>query len=431
MIERKQYLDQLISKKENGMIKVITGIRRCGKSFLLFDIYHQYLNSIGVDDGHIIELALDDDENIKYRNPIELGEYIRALLVDKDKMYYIFLDEIQKVKTVKNPYLDDENETVSFVDVLLGLMKKKNADVYVTGSNSKMLSSDILTEFRGKGDEVHVHPLSFAEFYAAFAGDKRDAWQEYYTYGGMPYVCRLPDHRSKAQYLAGLFENIYIKDILERHSIHEKSILDDLLDVISSSVGSLTNPQRIADTFASVKQVKISPETVSRYLDYFVDAFMVSRSQRYDIKGRKYIGSPQKYYYSDIGLRNVRLNFRQTEENHIMENIIYNELTRRGFTVDVGVVEYNYRDNDGKSKKSNLEVDFVVTDGSRKFYIQSALSVGEEEKRLQEVRPYSRIPDSFKKIVVVKDNIIPWHDENGILYVGIERFLLDTAAIDL
>ncbi len=431
MIERKQYLDQLISKKENGMIKVITGIRRCGKSFLLFDIYHQYLNSIGVDDEHIVELALDDDENIKYRNPMELGEYIRSLLVDKDKMYYIFLDEIQKVKTVKNPYLDDENETVSFVDVLLSLMKKKNADVYVTGSNSKMLSSDILTEFRGRGDEVHVHPLSFAEFYAAFAGDKRDAWQEYYTYGGMPYVCRLPDHRSKAQYLTGLFENIYLKDILERHNIYEKSILDDLLDVISSSVGSLTNPTKIADTFASVKQIKICAETVSRYLDYFVDAFMISRSQRYDIKGRKYIGSPQKYYYSDIGLRNARLNFRQTEENHIMENIIYNELIVRGFTVDVGVVEYNYRDNDGKSKKSNLEVDFVVTDGSRKFYIQSALSVGEEEKRLQEIRPYSRIPDSFKKIVVVKDNIIPWHDENGILYVGIERFLLDTAAIDL
>ncbi len=431
MIERKQYLEELISKKENGMIKVITGIRRCGKSFLLFDIYHEYLNSVGVDDEHIIELALDDDENIKYRNPIELGEYIRSLLVDKDKMYYIFLDEIQKVKTIKNPYLDDENDTVGFADVLLGLMKKKNTDVYVTGSNSKMLSSDVLTEFRGRGDEIRVHPLSFAEFYAAFKGDKRDAWQEYYTYGGMPYVSRLPDHKSRAQYLVGLFENIYLKDILERHSIHEKSPLDDLLDVISSSVGSLTNPTKIADTFASVKGVKISSETVSRYLDYFVDAFMVCRSQRYDIKGRKYIGSPQKYYYSDIGLRNARLNFRQTEENHIMENIIYNELIIRGFTVDVGVVEYNYKDKNGKSKKTNLEVDFVVTDGSRKFYIQSALSVGEEEKRLQEVRPFSRIPDSFKKIVIVKDNIIPWHDENGILYVGIEKFLLDTSAINL
>lgn len=431
MIERKQYLDQLISKKENGMIKVITGIRRCGKSYLLFEIYHQYLNSIGVDEDHIIELALDDDENIKYRNPLELGEYIRSLLVDKDKMYYIFLDEIQKVKTIKNPYLDDENETVGFVDVLLGLMKKKNADVYVTGSNSKMLSSDILTEFRGRGDEIRVHPLSFSEFYSAYTGDKRDAWREYYTYGGMPYLCSLNDHRAKAGYLSGLFENIYLSDILERHSIRDKSVLDDILDVVSSSVGSLTNPGKIADTFASVKQMKISTDSVSRYLDYFIDAFMLSKAQRYDIKGRKYIGSPQKYYYSDIGLRNVRLNFRQTEENHIMENILYNELILRGFTVDVGVVEYNYKDAVGKSKKTNLEVDFVITDGSRKYYIQSALTVGEEEKRLQEVRPYTRIPDSFKKIVVVKDNIIPWHDENGVLYIGIEEFLLDDSAINL
>lgn len=431
MIERKRYLDQLISKKENGMIKVITGIRRCGKSYLLFEIYHQYLNSIGVDDEHIIELALDEDENIRYRNPIELGEYIRSLLVDKNRMYYIFLDEIQKVKTVKNPYLDEEGDTVGFVDVLLGLMKKKNADVYVTGSNSKMLSSDILTEFRGRGDEIHVYPLTFTEFCSAYDGDKRDAWQEYYTYGGMPYVSRLNEHRSKAQYLNDLFENIYLRDILERHNIYDKSLLDDLLDVISSSVGSLTNPTRIADTFASVKQIKVTSDTVSRYLDYFIDAFMVSRSQRYDIKGRKYIGSPQKYYYCDIGLRNARLNFRQTEENHIMENIIYNELIVRGFTVDVGVVEYNYKDANGKSKKNNLEVDFVANDGNRRYYIQSALTVGEEEKRLQEVRPYSRIPDSFTKIVVVKDHIIPWHDENGILYMGIEKFLLEPTAMNL
>lgn len=431
MIERKRYLDQLISKKENGMIKVITGIRRCGKSYLLFEIYHQYLNSIGVDDEHIIELALDEDENIRYRNPIELGEYIRSLLVDKNRMYYIFLDEIQKVKTVKNPYLDEEGDTVGFVDVLLGLMKKKNADVYVTGSNSKMLSSDILTEFRGRGDEIHVYPLTFAEFCSAYDGDKRDAWQEYYTYGGMPYVSRLNEHRSKAQYLNDLFENIYLKDILERHNIYDKSLLDDLLDVISSSVGSLTNPTRIADTFASVKQIKVTSDTVSRYLDYFIDAFMVIRSQRYDIKRRKYIGSPQKYYYCDIGLRNARLNFRQTEENHIMENIIYNELIVRGFTVDVGVVEYNYKDANGKSKKNNLEVDFVANDGNRRYYIQSALTVGEEEKRLQEVRPYSRIPDSFTKIVVVKDHIIPWHDENGILYMGIEKFLLEPTAMNL
>ena len=431
MIERKRYLDQLIAKKENGMIKVITGIRRCGKSYLLFDIYHQYLNSIGVDDSHIIELALDDDENIRYRNPLELGAYIRSLLVDKNAMYYIFLDEIQKVKTIKNPYLDDDSETVGFVDVLLGLMKKKNADVYVTGSNSKMLSSDILTEFRGRGDEVRVHPLTFSEFYSAYQGDKRDAWQDYYTYGGMPYIASLSDHSAKAQYLSGLFDNIYLSDILERHSIRDRGVLDDILNVISSSVGSLTNPVKIADTFQTVAGVKLSADTVSRYLDYFIDAFMLCKAQRFDIKGRKYIGSPQKYYFADIGLRNIRLNFRQTEENHIMENIIYNELVTRGFTVDVGIVEYNYKTADGKSKKINLEVDFVVTQGSRKYYIQSALTVGEEEKRLQEVRPYQRIADSFKKIVVVKDNIVPWHDENGILYIGIEKFLLDSAAMEL
>lgn len=424
MIERKRYLDQLIAKKENGMIKVITGIRRCGKSYLLFDIYHRYLNSIGVDDAHIIELALDDDENIKYRNPIYLGEYIREKLVDRDRMYYIFLDEIQKVKSVKNPYLEGEEETVGFVDVLLGLMKKKNADVYVTGSNSKMLSSDILTEFRGRGDEIRVHPLSFAEFCGAYRGDRRDAWREYYTYGGMPFVCTLTDHKAKAQYLSGLFENIYLSDILERHSIRDRSVLDELLNVISSSVGSLTNPQRIADTFATVRQVKISPETVSSYLDFFIDAFLLAKAQRYDIKGRRYIGSPQKYYYCDIGLRNARLNFRQTEENHIMENILYNELILRGYTVDVGVVEHNYKDASGKSKKSNLEVDFVVSDGSRRFYIQSALTVGEEEKRLQETRPFARIPDAFVRIVVVKDPIVPWYDEQGVLYVGIEDFLL-------
>lgn len=431
MIERKQYLDQLIAKKNNGLIKVITGIRRCGKSYLLFEIYHQYLNSIGVDDDHIIELALDDDENIRYRNPIELGKYIREIISKSNETYYIFIDEIQKVKTIKNPYLDDEGETVSFVDVLLGLMKKKNADVYVTGSNSKMLSSDILTEFRGRGDEIRVHPLSFSEFYGAYKGDKRDAWQEYFTYGGMPFVASLPAHRDKAKYLSDIFDKIYISDILERHKIGNKAILDDILNVISSSVGSLTNPTRIADTFTSVSSEKISAESISRYLDYFIDAFMIYKAQRYDIKGRKYIGSPLKYYYSDIGLRNARLNFRQTEENHIMENIIYNELIVRGYTVDVGIVEYNYKDSEGRSKKTNLEVDFVISQGDQRYYIQSALSVGNEDKRLQEIRPYSRIPDSFKKIVVVKDRIIPWRDEKGILYIGIEQFLLEPSSLEL
>lgn len=430
MIERKEYLNRLIAKKENGMIKIVTGIRRCGKSYLLFNIYHDYLNSVGVDDDHIIELSLDDDENIEYRNPIRLGEYIRSLLADKDKTYYIFLDEIQKVKTIKNPYLDDENEKVGFVDVLLGLMKKKNADVYVTGSNSKMLSTDILTEFRGRGDEIRVHPLSFAEFYAAYDKDKHDARREYFTYGGMPFLLSLTNHRDKAQYLSGLFENIYLSDILERHKIQDKNALDELLDVISSSVGSLTNPQKLSNTFSS-KQQNVSADSVARYLTYLSDAFLISKAKRYDIKGRKYIGSPQKYYFSDVGLRNARLNFRQTEENHIMENIIYNELVLRGFSVDVGIVEHNYKSSDGKNKKTNLEVDFVATDGDKKYYVQSTLTVGEEEKRLQEIRPLKKIPDSFKKIVVVKDDVIPWHDEQGILYIGIERFLLDKNSMDV
>lgn len=424
MIERKQYLNQLISKKENGLIKIITGIRRCGKSYLLFNIYHDYLNSIGVDDNHIIELSLDDDENIEYRNPLRLGEHIRSLLIDKDKMYYVFIDEIQKVKTIKNPYLDDVNETVGFVDVLLGLMKKKNVDVYVTGSNSKMLSSDIVTEFRGRGYEIRIHPLSFAEFYQAYDGDKHFAWREYFTYGGMPFVLSLKSHRDKMQYLTNLFDNIYLSDILERHKIQNKQIIDELLDVISSSVGSLTNPQRIANTFLS-KQQNISADSVARYLDYLSDAFLISKAQRYDIKGRKYIGSPQKYYFSDMGLRNARINFRQTEENHIMENIIYNELILRGFTVDVGIVEYNYKDSDGKNKKTALEVDFIASNGDTKYYIQSTLSVGEEEKRIQEVRPLVKIADSFRKIVIVKDEIIPWHDEKGIFYIGIEEFILN------
>ncbi len=431
MIARDRYLQQLIAKKENGLIKVITGIRRCGKSFLLFEIYHQYLNSTGVDDAHIIELALDDDENMRYRNPIELGAYIRSLLVDKDKTYYIFLDEIQKVKEIKNPYLDAEDEKVGFVDVLLGLMKKKNADVYVTGSNSKMLSSDILTEFRGRGDEIHVHPLSYAEFYSAYDGDKRDAWPEYYTYGGMPFILSLKDHRAKNQYLTALFQNIYLKDILERHTLQNPAVLDDLLDVLSSSVGSLTNPLKIANTFKTKKQLKVADTTITKYIGYLIDAFVLSKAQRYDVKGRKYIGSPMKYYFSDIGLRNARLNFRQTEETHIMENILYNELVMRGFSVDVGVVEYNYKDAEGKSKKTNLEIDFVASEGSRKYYIQSALSVGDEEKRIQEVRPYMNVADSFRKIVVVKDHIIPWHDERGVLYIGIERFLLEADSLEL
>ena len=425
MIERKKYLDMLIRKKENVMVKVITGIRRCGKSYLLFELYHRYLNSVGVDDSHIIELALDDDINIRYRNPFELGEHIRSLITDKEKMYYIFLDEIQKVATIPNPYLPGTDEKVGFVDVVLGLMKIKNADIYVTGSNSKMLSSDILTEFRGRGDEVRVNPLSFSEFCSAYDGDMHDAWREFYTYGGMPLVLSQRTHEDKSRYLNDLFSKIYLDDIMNRNNIgHDKSVLEDLLNIISSSVGSLTNPSKLAKTFKSVKNLSISDDTIAKYLDYFIDAFMIYKAQRYDVKGRKYIGSPLKYYFSDIGLRNARLNFRQQEENHIMENIIYNELLYRDYNVDVGIVEYNHKDADGKKVRSQLEIDFVANKGSERLYVQSALNISDEEKRQQEINSLRRVSDSFKKIVVVKDNIIPWYDDHGIQYIGIEKFLL-------
>lgn len=432
MIERKKYLEKLISKKENGLVKVITGIRRCGKSYLLFNIYKDYLKSIGVADDCIICLALDDDENIKYRNPLELGKHIRSLTADESKTYYVFLDEIQKVVTIQNPYIEGVEDKIGFVDVVLGLMKHDNIDLYVTGSNSKMLSSDILTEFRGRGDEIRVSPLSFAEFYNAFEGEKRNAWQEYYTYGGLPLVMTKKSHEEKAKYLQSLFDAIYISDIMDRNKlVYEKSVLDDILNIVSSSVGSLTNANKITNTFKSAKQMNIGAPTVNRYLDYFIDAFLLYKAERYDVKGRKYIGSPLKYYFSDVGLRNARLKFRQQEENHIMENIIYNELCGRDFSVDVGVVEYCYKDAEKKSKRTQLEIDFVANKGSKKYYIQSALTVADEEKRKQEINSLKRVGDSFKKIVVVKDNIIPWHDDDGILYIGIEQFLLDETAMDM
>lgn len=426
MIERKRYLDKLISKKQNGLIKVITGIRRCGKSYLLFNIYKNYLISSGVDEKNIICLALDDDENIRYRNPLELGKYIRSLTEDKSMEYYVFLDEIQKVAQINNPYVESGEDKIGFTDVLLGLMKRENLDIYVTGSNSKMLSSDILTEFRGRGDEIRVSPLSYSEFYNACGDDKNGAWQEYVTYGGMPFIMSRRGHEEKARYLTSLFDTIYISDIMERNSlVKEKSTLDDILNIISSSVGSLTNSNKIANTFKSRKQVNISPQNVGKYLDYFLDAFLIYKAERYDVKGRKYIGSALKYYFSDIGLRNARLNFRQTEINHIMENIIYNELIYRDFSVDVGAVEYFYKDSDKNSKRSRLEIDFVANKGSVRYYIQSALTVSDEQKRAQKVNSLKRVGDSFKKIVVVSDDVIPHYDEDGIFYVGIERFLLD------
>ena len=432
LINRDSYLNKLISKKENGLIKVITGIRRCGKSYLLFNIYYNYLISTGVKKDQIIQLALDDIINIKYRNPIELNKYIRELTKDTSKTYYVFLDEIQKVEDIQNPYIEDKKSKISFVDTLLGLMKLPNIDLYVTGSNSKMLSSDILTEFKDRGDEIRINPLTYKEFYNAYIGNKNDAWQEYFTYGGMPVILSKSNHEEKCKYLKDLFNKTYISDVIERHKIiKDKEILEELLNLISSSIGSLTNPTKLANSFNSIKQVKISSSTLETYLDYFVDAFILNKAYRYDIKGKKYINTPLKYYFIDVGLRNARLNFRQQEENHIMENIIYNELIYRGYDVDIGVVEYNYKDKLNKSKRTQLEVDFVANKNSKRYYIQSSMNIADENKRQQETNSLNRINDSFKKIVVVKDNIIPWHDEKGILYIGIQQFLLDELAMDI
>ena len=426
MIARPDYLNKLISKKENGLIKIITGNRRCGKSYLLFTIYHEYLVSAGIAENQIIELALDETVNAKYRNPIELDSYIRSLVSDKSKQYYVFLDEIQKVDEIQNPYVDNPNSKITFVDTVLGLMKIKNVDLYITGSNSKMLSSDILTEFRDRGDEIRVYPLSFAEFYTSFKGDKNEAWKEYYTYGGMPLAVTKKTPEEKSKYLKDLFTGTYLKDVLERHTItNSTSDLEELLNIISSSIGSLTNPLNLSNTFKTVKKRNLAPETISTYLDYFKDAFLIDSAVRYNIKGKKYISTPLKYYFVDVGLRNARLNFRQQEENHIMENIIFNELKIRGFDVDIGVIEHNTKDATGKSRRNFLEIDFVANRGNNRFYIQSALHLDTQEKMEQETQSLNRIHDSFKKIVVVKDDIEPWQDDKGIQYIGIEQFLLE------
>lgn len=382
--------------------------------------------SAGIAENQIIELALDETVNAKYRNPIELDSYIRSLVSDKSKQYYVFLDEIQKVDEIQNPYVDNPNSKITFVDTVLGLMKIKNVDLYITGSNSKMLSSDILTEFRDRGDEIRVYPLSFAEFYTSFKGDKNEAWKEYYTYGGMPPAVTKKTPEEKSKYLKDLFTGTYLKDALERHTItNSTSDLEELLNIISSSIGSLTNPLNLSNTFKTVKKRNLAPETISTYLDYFKDAFLIDSAVRYNIKGKKYISTPLKYYFVDVGLRNARLNFRQQEENHIMENIIFNELKIRGFDVDIGVIEHNTKDATGKSRRNFLEIDFVANRGSNRFYIQSALYVDTQEKREQETQSLNRIHDSFKKIVVVKDDIEPWQDDKGIQYIGIEQFLLE------
>ena len=431
-VQRPRYLNQLIDKKDNGRVKIITGIRRCGKSYLLFELYRKYLLSNEVREDQIIMIALDSLKNIKYRNPIELDDYLRDKIQDNGRKYYIFIDEIQFVEEISNPYLEGTESKVNFVDLVLGLMKIPNVDLYITGSNSKMLSSDVLTQFRDRGDEIRVYPFSFAEFYSCYEGDKGKAFDEYCLYGGMPMSVQLSNHEKKSEYLKNVFTSTYIKDVMERNKIlKDASIMDDLLDIISSSIGSLSNPTKLANTFMSEKNIKISQLTVSNYLDYFIDAFLIEKARRYDVKGRKYISSPYKYYFSDIGLRNARLNFRQNEQSHIMENVIYNELRMRGLNVDVGVVEYNYKDENKKTVRKNLEVDFIINRGSNRYYIQSALNVDTKEKQVQETESLRRTGDSFKKIVIVRNNIVPRFDDDGILYIGVEDFLLDETALDL
>ena len=422
IIERKQYLDELIKKKDNGRIKIITGIRRCGKSYLLFELYKNYLLKNRIAENQIIEMALDDIENSQYRDPFKLNEYIKSKISD-DKRYYIFIDEIQFSRSVKNPYIDDEDEKITFVDTLLSLMKRKNLDIYITGSNSKMLSKDILTQFRDRGDEIHVYPLSFAEMSSCYE-DKDKAWEDYVLCGGMPFVLEMDTFEEKSRYLKGLFEGTYIKDIIDRKQIkNSEEVLEVLLDFVSSAVGSLTNPLKLSNRYALEKKINISNNTISKYLTYFEEAYVLYAAKRYDIKGSKYFSTPLKYYFADIGLRNARLNFRQVEETHIMENIIYNDLLRRGFNVDVGVVEY-FPNVEGKTTRVQLEVDFVINRGNLRYYIQSAFAINSEEKKEQERNSLKRIDDSFKKIIIVRDNIVPRYDEYGIYYVGIRDFLL-------
>ena len=396
------------------MIKVITGIRRCGKTYLLFELFYNYLRESGVDDGHIIKLALEDRINKKYRDPDVLCEYVHEKVKD-EQMYYVLLDEVQMVS--------------EFEDVLNSFLHIRNVDTYVTGSNAKCLSKDIITEFRGRGDQIHLYPLSFAEFMQGRKTDRYQAWYEYTMYGGLPKILEMKDEEDKVNYLRDIFKETYIKDILERNDVRNPVELEELLDYLSSAIGGLTNPKKLSDTFKTVKNTSVHPDTIKTYLDYFEDSFLISRAKRYDVKGKKYISTPMKFYFTDCGLRNVRINFRQYEETHIMENIIYNELLIRGYNVDVGMVEYNYYTEDSRKVQKQLEVDFVCNMGSKRIYIQSALALPTLEKEQQEELSLRSVNDSFRKVIIVKDG--PTHyNENGILILNLFDFLLEENSLN-
>lgn len=426
IIKRDEYLNRIIDRKENGLIKVITGIRRCGKSFLLFNLFYDYLIESGVKEEQIITIALDDDTFVKYRDPDELSKYIRGKIVNSD-MYYILIDEVQYAITkdeLKNP------ENIKLYNVLNGLMRLRNVDIYVTGSNSKMLTKDVLTAFRGRGDEVRVYPISFKEYYSFVGGDKSDTYEEYALYGGMPLALTKKSDAEKMNYLHTLFTEVYFKDLVERYDIELPDVLSELTDDLCSSVGSLTNASKISNTLQTVKNIKVSGTTVSNYLNYLIESFLFSNAKRYDVKGKKYFEYPSKYYCADIGLRNARLNFRQQEETHIMENIIYNELLCREYSVDVGVVEI-VETSVGKRSKKQCEIDFVVNKGSKKYYIQSALNVSNPSKLETELRPLKNTKDFFKKIIISKTSMKSWTDEDGILHLGLYEFLLNVNSLEL
>ena len=415
-IRRDIYLNKLISKKHNGLIKVVTGMRRCGKSYLLFNLFKEYLVNEGVNENHIIEIAFDSFENRKYRDPEVLFPYLMEKIADKE-MYYVLLDEVQM--------LDD------FESVLNSLGRKKNVDVYVTGSNAKFLSKDIITEFRGRGDEVHMYPLTYSEFMSVYDGDKQEGWRDYVLFGGIPLVLGFETADQKSDFLKSLFEENYISDITGRNNIRNKAELEELLNILSSAIGSLTNPSKLSATFKSVKNKTISKDTIIKYIDYLKDSFLIDSAIRYDIKGKKYINTPSKYYFTDLGLRNARLNFRQVEETHAMENIIFNELKVRGYNVDVGVVVMNEVDKNGKKIRKQLEVDFVCNKGSKRFYIQSAYALPDKEKMEQEQRSLVNTGDGFKKIIITKDAVAPLYNDEGILVMSVYDFLLNPDSMEI
>lgn len=409
-IKRNRYLNTLISKKHNGLIKVITGMRRCGKSYLLFTLFKEHLLSDRIDEDHIIEIAFDAFENKKYRDPDVLYPYLKEQIKD-DAMYYVLLDEVQLLG--------------EFESILNSLIRMKNVDVYVTGSNARFLSKDVITEFRGRGDEVHMYPLSFAEFMSVYPGTKQDGWNEYMLYGGIPLVLEFTTPDQKIAFLKSLFEETYISDIVGRHNIRNKAELEELLNILSSAIGSLTNPQKLSSTFQTVKKKKISNATIKRYIDYLCDSFLIDSAIRYDVKGKKYIDTPVKYYFTDMGLRNARLNFRQIEETHSMENIIFNELKMRGFNVDVGVIMQHETNEKGTNIRKQLEIDFVCNQGSKRYYIQSAYAIPDQAKMEQEQRSLMLTGDFFKRIIITKDTPAPYYNESGVLIMNVYDFLLN------